>query len=98
MPIEKRFETRTDSGVTLVENRYDNGLIEIGVYRDPVLGSSKILLAVISRTDPGNKWFVHADRNRAFWSRVKRHAVAFAVQYAEREIAKSEEVADHVHA
>ena len=82
-----RKETVTAAGIRVVETRYDRGFTEIAVYR-PINATAfgrpaRKLTAVVSRQIRGGKWVVHTDqRSRAFLSRIKSEAVAWAVDYA----------------
>jgi hypothetical protein len=84
--MDRRIETVTPTGITIVENRYGSGFTEIGVYRPPViLGAGKILTCVVSRQVSKGKWVVHTPAsNRAFLSKVKRRAVEYAVAHADK--------------
>lgn len=78
--------------ITLRESRYESGLVEIGVYRPQQMGAigTPTLVASIARqSGKGMKWVVASRaRNRAFLSRVKGDAIAFAVGLAEAELAE----------
>lgn len=84
-----RKETITQSGVMVVETKYDGGFVEISLHKplnatlQPHLQARK-LSSVISRQIVGGKWVVHTDlRSRAFVTRVKRDAINWAINYAQ---------------
>ncbi len=67
------------------ECRYESGLVEIGFYSPEILpGAGRILQAVVDRMPGNRKWFVHAQRNRAFSSTSKDKAIAFALEETQR--------------
>jgi len=72
-----RKET-TANGVTIVECRYDSGLVEISAYIDPVLPKAgRILVGVATRQDPKCKWCAYmagGGVRPAFKSRLKIRA------------------------
>lgn len=81
-----RTETKTPSGTIIVETKYDGGFTEISIYRPPVLGGHKRLMAVVSRQGRDCKWCVYGAKRSGKWmSRVKRNAIAQAVMIAEQD-------------
>ena len=82
----KRTETLLPCGVIMVETTYDRDFTEISLYRPkPQPEGGRKLFTVISRQIVGGKWVVHTEtRTRAMLTRVKRDAINWAINYAQK--------------